>query len=643
MVVLPKLANVVSRKTHGATGTFDLILDRTQSIGGSITVEPRAIGSGHKIVFQFDVPVTFGVATAIDEAGASVVVASAVAGGNNDVVVTLTGLPDNKRVKVSLSNVNGADFSASLGFLLGDVNNSRSITPNDIQQTKSHSGQMADAINFGSDLNATGAVTAADIVAIKSRTPRTLVQVAVQPPFTTQPASITITEGQSAQFTVATSGNPAPTLQWQLSTDNGANWSNIAGAINNVLNVVAATLANNGRQYRVVATFIAGPLASNAATLTVNPAIIIPASAGKITAGPDHTCAVKADGTVACWGKNSRREVTPSNGFNQDVPVVVPGLAGMTQVAVGFQHSCAIDGTGALLCWGGNQTSVATIKDGSNVNYTGVKGVALGNAHTCFIDSLTNVLCWGDNSVGQLGQGNISAAFVTTPVFVQRVTGVLTGVISLSAGDFHTCALTSGGDVVCWGRGAIGDGRPALPGFESIGTQLATTAAVPAVTGAKGMTSGLSHACAAMVAGGVKCWGYNNRGQLGNGNTTSQLFPVTVSDPAGLLTGATILAAQSANSCALSANGRVACWGAVLPGSVNGINTYQPTAQGSTTGLTALVSGGAHSCALTGVGGMECWGANQNGQLGVGGTIGVITGGPAPPQSTVTGGAIFWK
>ena len=634
---------VQSRKVHGPAGPFDIRIDLTQGIGGAITVETRAIGAGHQIVFLFDVPVTFGVPTAVDEAGASVVIASTVAGSNNDVVVTLTGVPDNKRVKVTLPNVNGVDFSASLGFLVGDVNNSRSITPNDVQQIKARSGQMADAINFGFDLNATGVITAADIIAIKSRSPRTLVDVAVPPPFTTQPLSITITEGQNAQFTVATSGTPAPTLQWQLSTDNGANWSNIAGEVNNVFNVVAATLASNGWQYRVVATFITGPVTSNAATLTVNPTIIIPASAGKIAAGPDHTCAVKADGTVACWGKNSSREVTPSNGFTQDVPVVVPGLTAMTQVAVGFQHSCAIDGTGALLCWGRNQTSVATIKNDNNVNYTGVKGVALGSYHTCFIDSLTNVQCWGDNSVGQLGQGSISAAYVTTPVFVRRYTGVLTEVIRLSAGNFHTCALTSGGDVVCWGRGAIGNGSPALPGFESIGTQLATSAVIPAVTGAKGMTSGPDHACAVMVVGGVKCWGYNNRGQLGNGNTGSQLFPVAVSDPAALLTGATNLAAQSQNSCALSASGRVACWGAVLPGSVNGIYTYQPAAQGSTTGLTALVSGGAHSCALTGAGGMECWGANQYGQLGIGGTIGVITGGPVPPLSSVTGGAIFWQ
>ncbi len=635
------LTAVQSRKVHGGNA-YELTIDTAQNIGGAVTVESRAIGGGHQIVFQFDAPVTFGAPTAFDEAGAPVVIASAVPGSNNEVIVALAGVADNKRVKVSLPNVNGVDFSVSLGFLVGDVNNSRSVSTNDVQQIKARAGQVADATNFPFDQNATGAITAADISAAKSRSTRTLVDVAVPPPFTTQPVSITITEGQNAQFTVATSGTPAPTLQWQLSTDNGASWSDIAGEINNVFNVLAATLANSGRQYRVVATFTNGPVTSSVATLTVNPTIIIPATAGKIAAGPDHTCAIKADGTVACWGRNSSKEVTPSNGFDQDVPVVVPGLTGMTQVAVGFQHSCAIDSVGILSCWGRGYSNVTTIKDGNNANYVGVKAVVVGSYHTCFIDSLTNVQCWGDNSVGQLGQGSIPA-YATTPVFVERYAGVLTGVVSLAAGNFHTCALTSGGDVVCWGQGAIGDGSAALPGYESTGTQSAAFAVVPAVTGAKGMTSGPSHACAVLVAGGVKCWGYNNHGQLGNGNTTSQLFPVPVSDPAGLLIGTTMLAAQAQNSCALSVNGRVVCWGGVYPGVVNGVNTYQATGQGSTVGLTALVSGDAYSCALTGVGGMECWGANQYGQLGIGGTIGVITGGPVPPLSSVAGGAIFWK
>lgn len=93
----------------------------------------------------------------------------------------------------------------------------------------------------------------------------------ILPAFTTQPASVTITEGGNASFTVAVSGTPSPTLQWQLSTDSGVNWSNIVGQTGSVFNVVGA-VTNNGRQFRVVATNGAGTVNSNAATLTVNAA-----------------------------------------------------------------------------------------------------------------------------------------------------------------------------------------------------------------------------------------------------------------------------------------------------------------------------------------------------------------------------------
>ncbi|MEQ1590738.1 MAG: hypothetical protein ABL902_10345, partial [Gallionella sp.] len=94
----------------------------------------------------------------------------------------------------------------------------------------------------------------------------------ILPAFTTQPASVSVTEGGNTSFTVAVSGTPTPTLQWQLSTNSGVNWSNIVGETGNILNVVGAALANNDRQFRAVATNSAGSVNSNAATLTVNAA-----------------------------------------------------------------------------------------------------------------------------------------------------------------------------------------------------------------------------------------------------------------------------------------------------------------------------------------------------------------------------------
>jgi Tol biopolymer transport system component len=95
------------------------------------------------------------------------------------------------------------------------------------------------------------------------------VAVPAAPGFILHPVNVTITEGQNARFTVAVSGTPTPTLQWQLSTDSGGNWSNITGATGTVLDLIGVALANDGRQFRAVATNSAGTTNSNAAMLTV--------------------------------------------------------------------------------------------------------------------------------------------------------------------------------------------------------------------------------------------------------------------------------------------------------------------------------------------------------------------------------------
>ena len=167
----PLALAVVSRKVHGATGTFDLPIDATQAIGGAVTVEPRAIGTGHLVVFQFGAPVTAaGTPSVVNAAGAPIGSASASVSGN-EVQVTLTGLPDNQRVTVSLSNVNnaGLNVSAALGFLLGDVSGSRAVNSSDISGVKARSGHAVDATNFRFDVNVTGAVNPAAVSAVKAR------------------------------------------------------------------------------------------------------------------------------------------------------------------------------------------------------------------------------------------------------------------------------------------------------------------------------------------------------------------------------------------------------------------------------------------------------------------------------------------
>ncbi len=172
------LIGVSSRKTHGAAGTFDVAIDRTVAIDGAVSVESRASGAGgtgHSIVFQFNAPVTtVESVSAVDDASASIT-SSATASGH-DAIVTLTGVADRKRVTVSVPSINGTtvNASASMGFLVGDGNNSQAVNATDISATKARSGQITTANNFRFDINASGAINVSDIAATKARSGSTI-------------------------------------------------------------------------------------------------------------------------------------------------------------------------------------------------------------------------------------------------------------------------------------------------------------------------------------------------------------------------------------------------------------------------------------------------------------------------------------
>jgi len=164
------LTGVVSRKTHGSAGSFDLPIDTAAAIGGAVSVESRIIGAGHMLVFQFDGPITSaGSASVVDGASNPLGAASAAASGN-EVIVTLINIPDNQRVRVALTGVNNSsNAEAAAGFLVGDINGSRSVNATDISGVKARSGQATDASNFRFDINASGGINATDISAVKAR------------------------------------------------------------------------------------------------------------------------------------------------------------------------------------------------------------------------------------------------------------------------------------------------------------------------------------------------------------------------------------------------------------------------------------------------------------------------------------------
>ena len=166
------LLSVVSRKTHGTAGPLDIIIDRTKSISQAYTVEPRAVGTGHKLIFTFNSTLssagTITLLNASNQPLTGIGVTSSFAG--SALTLNLTNVPDAQRMTIQLANLNGSgSASVAMGFLVGDVTNSRMVTAADIATVKSRSSQMATSANARYDINLSGDISSADITAAKSR------------------------------------------------------------------------------------------------------------------------------------------------------------------------------------------------------------------------------------------------------------------------------------------------------------------------------------------------------------------------------------------------------------------------------------------------------------------------------------------
>ena len=199
------------------------------------------------------------------------------------------------------------------------------------------------------------------------------------------------------------------------------------------------------------------------------------------------------------------------------------------------------------------------------------------------------------------------------------VSGLAAGVADVAAGGSFTCVLmdaANGAGVRCWGRndyGQLGDGAT---------TGSSTPVGVSGLEGGvAAVAAGGSHACALTNAGGVLCLGVNSSGQLGDGTVTNRRTPVAVS---GLASGVAAVAAGGYHTCAVMTSGAAQCWGdgsygQLGDGATTGSFTPVPVT-GLSAGVAALAPGAQHTCALMGDGEVQCWGRNVYGQLGDGTT-----------------------
>lgn len=281
------------------------------------------------------------------------------------------------------------------------------------------------------------------------------------------------------------------------------------------------------------------------------------ASALAVSGGHGHACAVTSAGAVQCWGYNNSGQLGNNSTTDSPMPVMVSGLSsGAAAVASGDSHACALTTVGSVYCWGRNTDG--QLGDNSTVDSlvpvpvtglgSGVTAIALGDNYGCAVTSLGGVKCWGANGGYQLGNDAVSHSLV--PV---AVTGLSSSISDVVAGSLHTCALTSGGGVLCWGFN--GEGQL---GNDSTTSSPTPVAVMGLSSGVIAIAAGGMHTCANTTAQGMKCWGSNSKGELGNGSFTDSYVPV---DVARLSSGVVAISAASGSTCMLGASGRVKCWG----------------------------------------------------------------------------------
>ncbi len=383
-----------------------------------------------------------------------------------------------------------------------------------------------------------------------------------------------------------------------------------------------------------------------------------------LSAGDSHTCALRTDGSVWCWGENASGQLGDGTTSAHNAPTRVMGVDGVVEVRVSASRTCARRGDGTVWCWGraledgmthmrpervaqvtgaaeialqddsvgGGRNpraglcvrrndgtvwcfSVAEMPSTTPTTLTRVPAVAdaveiaSGRAGACARTRAGAVWCWGDNTRGQLGVGDLEAH--ADPVQVQGVENVA----SIAVGQSHMCARTQGGAVWCWGAnssGAVG---------ASMTSDQPRPAVVPGIEDAAEIAAGNAGTCALTRSGAVSCWGTRDSGILGTGPVTTTRF--TPPHVVRGLEGVVRLHAGDATTCATTGDGTTRCWGADLlrvDGATRNLTHLFPSQDQGPQGFTSIVSDGAHRCAITPAATVQCWGINTRGQVGDGTT-----------------------
>ena len=286
-----------------------------------------------------------------------------------------------------------------------------------------------------------------------------------------------------------------------------------------------------------------------------------------ITAGWSHSCGLRTDDTIACWGNNEYgASDAPAGTFKA--------------VTAGWIHSCGLRTDDTIACWGSNDFGESGAPAGT------FKAVTAGDYHSCGLRTDDTIACWGADESGQ----------TSAPAGTFK---------AVTAGDYHSCGLRTDDTIACWG-----------------GVEFGQTSA-PAGT-FKAVTAGFYHSCGLRTDDTIACWGADEFGQPSAPAGTFKAVTASGVHTCGLRTGDTIacwgadefgqtdapagtfkaIATRVVHACGLRTGDTVACWGS---------NEFGQTDAPAGT-FKAIVTGGEHSCGLRTDGTFVCWGNNEFGQ-----------------------------
>ena len=365
----------------------------------------------------------------------------------------------------------------------------------------------------------------------------------------------------------------------------------------------------------------------------------------KVDSGNNHSCGIREDSTLWCWGRNQYGQLGDGTLETKVGPIQVNvnseyGLIdSWKSVAVGGAHTCAIKTDGSLWCWGYNGWGLIGNNSSSSTNIpiqispdTQWEQVAAGGNHTCAIDSDTTMWCWGAGYAGQTGLGSTTTTFIPTQVGIE--TSYVGNWIDISAGEDSTCGLRKGGAegeklLYCWGKNDNPSQFDTSINYGNVPTLFSDE------SDWQTLSVGTRHACSSKQNGTVFCWGKNASGELGI-STLTPSSPLPIQENTLSTDWASIAASRSSHTCAVKYDGTMFCWGSNDKGQLADedlISRFEAKQEFSLADDWAMVSGGINTtCGVKGDNTLLCWGDNNNGQTGAGRNILTVTPTQVQPE-----------